>query len=506
MGQKSFFTLFDKELAAFAGSLLIFLLEKDRSEKNMLPSEVLSETVHYLKECGDFLGKTEQQALIYPSLLSWGEEKPFAAKRILFVGLDTASKKEEALSELLRVSGGQLAQQVTRLRTEEVLIVLPQNLQLPPQDVAKHLAEGLILGGYSFKAYKNEQGDEVQPRFAFASLDLPAKEVQQGMKNGEKLAGAVCVARDMGNQPGNKWTPAEFAQFALDLRKHKKIKSTVLGKREMEDLKMGAILAVNKGSAVPPTLSVIEFMPAKKKPIVLLVGKGLTFDSGGISAKPPAGMEDMKFDMCGGAAVMATMQAIAEIGLTGLNVVGLVPATENLAGAAALKPGDVVRHYGGITSEVVNTDAEGRLILGDAIAYGIDKYKPDAVIDIATLTGAAVIGLGHHYSGLLSNNEHLAEMLIQAGKKASEPLWRLPLGPEYRKQLDSSMADMKNAADRSGGTITAACYLQEFVGETPWAHLDIAGTAWNFTEKSYVPKGASGVGVRTLVDLLQNWK
>ena len=154
----------------------------------------------------------------------------------------------------------------------------------------------------------------------------------------------------------------------------------------------------------------------------------------------------------------------------------------------------------------MNTDAEGRLILGDAIAYGIDKYKPDAVIDIATLTGAAVIGLGHHYSGLLSNNEHLAEMLIQAGKKASEPLWRLPLGPEYRKQLDSSLADMKNAADRSGGTITAACYLQEFVGETPWAHLDIAGTAWNFTEKSYVPKGASGVGVRTLVDLLQNWK
>ncbi|NQS72200.1 MAG: peptidase M17, partial [Desulfobulbaceae bacterium] len=190
----------------------------------------------------------------------------------------------------------------------------------------------------------------------------------------------------------------------------------------------------------------------------------------------------------------------------GVNVVGMVPATENLAGSAAIKPGDVVRHYGGLHAEVVNTDAEGRLILADAIAYGIATYSPDAVIDIATLTGAAVVGLGHHYSCLLANDEQLSERLLKAGQESGEPLWRLPLGPEYRKQLDSTVADIKNAGDRSGGTITAACYLQEFVGTTPWAHVDIAGTAWNFTEKSYVPKGASGTGVRTLLRALANWE
>lgn len=240
---------------------------------------------------------------------------------------------------------------------------------------------------------------------------------------------------------------------------------------------------------------------------MLLVGKGLTFDSGGICTKPPAGMEDMKYDMCGGAAVLAAMQAIAEIGIEGINVVGLIPATENLSGSAALKPGDVIRHYGGKTSEIINTDAEGRLILADALAYGIATYQPQAVVDLATLTGAVIIGLGHHYTGLLTNNDQLAAQLTEAGAQVGEPLWRLPLGPEYRKQIDSRLADIKNAgSDRSAGTITAACYLQEFVGETPWAHLDIAGTAWDFTEKSYIPKGPSGTGVRTLVACLRQWQ
>jgi leucyl aminopeptidase len=211
--------------------------------------------------------------------------------------------------------------------------------------------------------------------------------------------------------------------------------------------------------------------------------------------------------MCGGAAVLAAMQAIAETEVSGVNVVALIPATENLSGSAALKPGDIIRHYGGKTSEIINTDAEGRLILADALAYGIATYKPTAVIDLATLTGAVIVGLGHHYTGLLANNDQLAAQLIDAGAQVGEPLWRLPLGPEYRKQLDSRVADIKNAgSDRSGGTITAACYLQEFVGETPWAHLDIAGTAWKFTEKSYIPKGPSGTGVRTLVACLRQWK
>jgi leucyl aminopeptidase len=211
--------------------------------------------------------------------------------------------------------------------------------------------------------------------------------------------------------------------------------------------------------------------------------------------------------MCGGAAVLGLMQAVGEEKPKGINVVAVVPATENLPGPSALKPGDIITIYGGKTVEVLNTDAEGRLILADALAYGIKQYKPRAVVDLATLTGAVVIGLGHHRTGLLSNNDELARQVIAAGDRSGEPLWRLPLGPEYSKQIKSTVADIKNIGNRSAGTITAAAFLQEFVGDTPWAHLDIAGTAYNFTEKSYVPKKApSGIGVRTLLELIRNWK
>jgi leucyl aminopeptidase len=214
----------------------------------------------------------------------------------------------------------------------------------------------------------------------------------------------------------------------------------------------------------------------------------------------------MKFDMCGGAAVLGTMQAIGEEKPKGINVVVIVPATENLPGPSAVKPGDIITIHGGKTVEVVNTDAEGRLILADALAYGIKKFKPKAVVDLATLTGAVIIGLGHHRTGLLSNDDELAQKVTAAGNRSGEPLWRLPLGPEYSKQIKSKIADIKNVGDRAAGTITAAAFLQEFVGEVPWVHLDIAGTAYNFTEKSYVPnKGPSGIGVRTLLELVRNW-
>lgn len=210
--------------------------------------------------------------------------------------------------------------------------------------------------------------------------------------------------------------------------------------------------------------------------------------------------------MCGGAAVMAAMQVIAEEKPGRLDVVALVPATENLPSSAALKPGDIITQYGGKTVEVLNTDAEGRLILADALAYGVEQYKPDAVVDVATLTGAVIIGLGHHRTGLLSNNDELAENVLAAGERAGELLWRLPLAEEYKEQLKSKLADLKNIGGKPGGTITAATFLQEFVGNTPWAHLDIAGTAYNYTEKSYVPKGPSGIAARTLIELVRNWK
>ena len=234
-----------------------------------------------------------------------------------------------------------------------------------------------------------------------------------------------------------------------------------------------------------------------------MVGKGLTFDSGGISLKPAAGMEDMKYDMCGGAAVLGAMSSVA-VEKPQCNVIAIVPATDNMSGGAALKPGDIIYHYNKTSSEIINTDAEGRLILADALAYGVEKYSPDYIIDVATLTGAVIIGLGHHHSGLFSNNDGLAARLKAAGEKSGEPVWRLPLGEEYKKQLESKVADVKNTGGRPAGAISAAEYLHGFVDKTPWAHLDIAGTAWNFTEKSYIPKGGpSGMAVRTLLEFIR---
>ncbi|MBT8354326.1 MAG: leucyl aminopeptidase, partial [Desulfofustis sp.] len=314
-------------------------------------------------------------------------------------------------------------------------------------------------------------------------------------------AEAAISARDMANEPANHWTPEHFAKFGRDLARNSVLVCRVIGKNQIEKLGMGGIIAVNQGSAIEPRVVILEHRPKNYRTTVLLVGKGITFDSGGVSLKPAAGMEDMKYDMCGGAAVISTMQAVAD-NKPDVRVVAIVPTTDNMSGSSAVKPGDVITHYNGVTSEVINTDAEGRLILADALAYGIEKYSPDCVIDLATLTGAVIIGLGHHRSGLMSNNDVLADALSAAGEATGEKVWRLPLDQEYSEQLDSEVADVKNIGGRAAGSITAGAYLKKFVGDTPWAHLDIAGTAWEFTKKSYIPKGPSGIGVRLLLDFI----
>lgn len=495
----------------FAGDLLVYLVEEDIPHLAAEAPRSLHRALQQGWAAGDFKGRKEGTLLVYPGLLDRGDEPPVQARRVLFTGLGKQDDDIHVRREQLRLAGGVIARKAGAVKAEEVLVVLPGDFLLAAAEIAQCLTEGLVLGNYRFDAYKTTREDNDQPgRVAIFHLHhgtLAATAVAEGLERGRVLAGAVCAARDMANQPGNGWTPAEFADYGKTIARQSRLKCRVLDRSALQKLGMGGILAVNQGSALPPCLVVLEYLTDRKRPTVLLVGKGLTFDSGGICAKPPAGMEDMKYDMCGGAAVITAMQAIAETGLAGVNVVGLIPATENLSGPAALKPGDIIRQYGGRSVEIINTDAEGRLILADALAYGIETYKPAAVIDLATLTGAVIIGLGHHRTGLLANHDVLAERLLAAGDEAGEPLWRLPLGPEYRKQLDSRVADIKNAgSDRSAGTITAACYLQEFVGDTPWAHLDIAGTAWDCTEKSYIPKGPSGTGVRTLAALLRNWQ
>ncbi len=493
----------------FKGDLLVCFAGEGEKKMADCPSGQVRKAVRMARKAGDFSGKKGEVFLLYPAMAGAGELR---AKRVLVVGLGKPGNDVPARREQVRLAAGTAAARAGSLKAGKVLVVLPAAVELAPEDIAECTAEGLLLANYRFDRYKKKvdpDKEESRPvdRFLLHHGGLATASVEQGMQMGASAARAACSARDMANEPGNSWTPTSFAEHARKLARRTDLKCRVLDRGAMKKLGMGGILGVSQGSAQPPRLVILEYRSGKKNPTLLLVGKGLTFDAGGISIKPASGMEEMKYDMCGGAAVLAAMEVVGRERPAAVNVVALVPATENLPGSAALKPGDIISHYGGTTSEIINTDAEGRLILADALAYGIETYQPQAVIDLATLTGAVIIGLGHHRTGLLANDDDLAEGLLEAGELAGEPLWRLPLGPEYRKQLDSEVADIKNTGGRPAGTITAAAYLQEFVGEVPWAHLDIAGTAWNFTEKSYVPKKApSGIGVRTLLNFIRGWR
>lgn len=500
--------LTSKSPEEFAGDLLVYLVEEGNERLPGETDSLVNRVLYRIKEQGDFKAEKEEVFLFYSGLT--GEESELATTRVLYVGLGKQDDSVGGRLEQLRVAGGVVAAQGCKAKASEVLVVLPKEFVLSPTEIAESVTEGLLLGNYQFNHYKTDEKalekTKAVKTFFLHHGGLSSTAVRRGMNRGKILADAACSARDMANQPGNGWTSADFADYAKRAAKKNKLKCRVLEKPALKKLGMGGILGVNQGSAEPPRLVALEYRTDRKNPTVMLVGKGLTFDSGGISLKPAAGMEDMKYDMCGGAAVITAMKAIAEDEPAGVNVIGLIPTTDNMSGSAALKPGDIITHYGGKTSEIINTDAEGRLILADALAYGIETYAPEAVIDLATLTGAVIIGLGHHRTGLIANNDELAQRLLEAGERSGELLWRLPIGPEYRKQIDSQVADIKNTGGKSAGTITAACYLQEFVGEVPWAHLDIAGTAWNYTEKSYVPKGPSGICTRTLVNLLRHWK
>ena len=323
--------------------------------------------------------------------------------------------------------------------------------------------------------------------------DIGEKALQWGLAT----AHGMSLTKDLGNLPPNVCTPSYLAELAMKMAKTYKLKATVLEQKDMERLGMGSLLSVAQGSSQPAKLITLEYWGRKKKekPVVL-VGKGVTFDTGGISLKPAAEMDEMKYDMCGAASVLGTIAAIAQMRLP-INVVGIIPATENMPGGNATKPGDIVTSMSGQTIEILNTDAEGRLILCDALTYA-ERYEPEVVIDIATLTGACVIALGHVASGLLSNNEELAMELLNASEQAADRAWHLPLWDDYQEQLKSNFADMANIGGRAAGTITAACFLSRFTKKYRWAHIDIAGAAWESGKK----KGATGRPVPLLTQFL----
>jgi len=415
-----------------------------------------------------------------------------AAEWLLVVGLGSA---KDAGPKVLRRAAGRAARVLDEAGIERAATLLATSAA-----EARHLVEATEEALYRYDATKSKK--EKPRTLASLTVLLGAREVASAKKEiavGQAIAAGVALARDFGNLPGNVCTPAYLANAAKALgRRHKKVKVSVLEQKQLAKLGMGSFLSVALGSRQPPKLIVLEWRGGKRgdKPVAL-VGKGLTFDAGGISIKPAAAMDEMKFDMCGGAAVIGAFETIARLGLK-QNVVGVVPASENLPDGAANKPGDIVTSMSGQTIEILNTDAEGRLILCDALTWVQKVHKPAAIVDCATLTGACVIALGAFPHGMFTNDDAMAAALTKAGETAHDRTWRMPMWDDYQEGLKSNFADMANIGGREGGAITAACFLARFVKGVPWAHLDIAGTAW----KSGAEKGSTGRPVPLLVQFL----
>ncbi|MEM7221504.1 MAG: leucyl aminopeptidase [Pseudomonadota bacterium] len=370
-----------------------------------------------------------------------------------------------------------------------------------PAEGAARAAYGALLQSYRFDRYRTKESADKKPSLKKLALlvEGPAA-ARKAYKALEQVAGGVFLTRDLVSEPANIIYPKSLVERAKEL-KALDVKVQVLGEKEMTRLGMGALLGVGQGSARESQLLVLHWQGAKsgknKQPLAV-VGKGVTFDTGGISIKPAAGMEEMKWDMGGAGVVVGLMHALAARKAKA-NVVGICGLVENMPSSTAQRPGDIVTSMSGQTIEVINTDAEGRLVLADALWYVQEKFKPKAIVDLATLTGAIIISLGHEHAGLFSNDDKISEQLTAAGQEVGEKLWRMPLGKAYDKLIDSPAADMKNVGNRAGGSITAAQFLQRFIqGDTPWAHLDIAGVAWSSKDRPTVPKGGTGFGVRLL--------
>lgn len=421
-------------------------------------------------------------------------------KRLILVGL---GKREEFNLDKSREISGKAAIYVRDHGINEFSILLFDDIT--PYDAAYCAVEGVKLSLYQFNDFKTQGLDEIKKinQFTLVANGNNFVEIDAAIRKALVVADAVYYVRDLQNKPSNVLTPSYLGGEAKKLADKFKIKCTILEKKDMEKLGMGGVLAVNRGSHHPPKFIILEYKGGKET--ICFVGKGITFDSGGISIKPADNMDEMKFDMSGGAAVLGILQVAARLKLP-YRVVGLVPTTENLPGGNAYKPGDIVKFYNGKTAEIINTDAEGRLILADALAYS-KNFNPSVVIDFATLTGACIVALGHIYTGMFTNSDELSNKIISAGNKSGEWVWRLPLNEKYKDYVKSNVADIKNCGPRWGGAATAAIFLKEFVDCKNWAHLDIAGTADTSNGKDVLnPVGGTGVGVKLAVQFLEDWR
>ena len=441
---------------------------------------------------GKFKGKKGQLAeLIAPAGLAFS--------RIVMVGLGEARKLDAAAAE---AAGGTLQAHLAGCGETEAAVLVDKiaGAKLSPDAAAAHLAYGALLRSYRFDKYRTKEKPEDKPSLKTLTLaSAAAGRARKAFEPLARIADGVFFTRDLVSEPANIIYPESLAAAGKTLAKLG-VAVEVLDDKAMAKLGMGSLLGVGQGSARPSRLLVMQWKGAARgkdaRPLAF-VGKGVTFDTGGISLKPAANMEDMKWDMGGAGVVIGLMKALAGRKAR-VNAVGVAGLVENMPSGTAQRPGDIVRSMSGQTIEVINTDAEGRLVLADALWYTEERFKPRFMIDLATLTGAIIIALGHEHAGLFSNNDALARELTRAGTAAGEPLWRMPLGEEYDKALKSDAADMKNVGNRAAGSITAAQFLQRFVRDVPWAHLDIAGVTWSSKDKPTVPKGGTAFGVRLL--------
>lgn len=484
-----------------ADAVAVFITEEKKTFQQQVDQlkKILRSQIEQMIEIENFKGKDGQLFFIYT-------EKKFTASRFLLLGLGEA--KDLSL-EKFRRAAALAAKKSKTLKVQHLAFQLPDipnGFVNSTEDVAHAIAEGSILSLYKFDKYHTEKKDgedKITAISIFDTNEANLQKVRRGLHTAGIVSQAVSLARDLENAPGNEIYPETLAGAAKISAKKFGYKATVWNKKKIEEEGFGGLLGVNSGSVRPPAFIILEYKNNDSAPIVL-VGKGITFDTGGISIKPATNMAEMKMDMSGAAAVIGTMEAAARLKLP-VHVIGLIPTTENMPSGSAIKPGDIITHYGGKTSEVDNTDAEGRLILADALAYA-SRYKPAAVIDLATLTGACVVALGHHATGMMGNDDELAAQLKAAGEKTYERVWQLPLYDEYEKQIKSDIADVKNVGGKWAGAITAGWFLKKFIGDYKWVHLDIAGTAILEEDLPYTPKGGSGVGVRLLVEFLKNRK
>jgi leucyl aminopeptidase len=423
-------------------------------------------------------------------------------------------KRDALTAERLRRVAARAVRRASAWRASTVEIVLPAMAEIARAKIdaatlVQALFEGALLGSYGYLALKSER--DKRKRIERIRVALPRgaskAKAESARLRARAIALGVYLARDLSCLPPNRLTPEALAEAAQRLARSPQIRVEVFDRDRIVKEKMGALLAVASGSILPPRFIVLEYRSGRPRARrIALIGKGLTFDSGGISLKPAQRMEEMKYDMCGAAAVLGVFRVVSEIGAP-VDLIGAIPATENLPSGSAVRPGDVVDSYSGKTIEVLNTDAEGRLVLADALSYIEKEHSPDAMIDLATLTGAVGTALGTHTSGLFTEDDSLAARLEEAGRVTGERTWRLPLWDEFDEHIKSEIADVKNIANGNvgGGAIIGAAFLKQFVERTPWAHLDIANVAWVDKESHYGPKGPSGYGVRLLLRLIETW-